>query len=109
MDPTTSSSRSVSVHVLIANASVLFGTIIFIYQAWSGAPLGHVLFTAATSGLVSYLTLAVGFAGSQYIVTHGPDSDPAEDVVDVDDASAESSTADTEPDDDSTMPEPRAA
>lgn len=109
MDPTASSSRSVSVHVLIANASVLFGTIIFIYQAWSGAPLGHVLFTAATSGLVAYLTLAVGFAGSRYIVAHGPDADPAEDAVDEDDASSESTPADAGPDDDSKMPEPQAA
>lgn len=109
MDPTASSSRSVSVHVLIANASVLFGTGIFIYQAWSEAPLEHVLFTAATSGLVAYLTLAVGFAGSRYIVTHGPDSDPAEDSVDGDDASSESTTTGTEPDDDTTMPEPQAA
>lgn len=109
MDPTASSSRSVSVHVLVANASVLFGTIIFIYQAWSGAPLRHVLFTAATSGLVAYLTLAVGFAGSQYIVTHGSDSDSAEGSVDEDDASSESTTTDTGSDDDSKMPEPQAA
>jgi hypothetical protein len=109
MDPTASSSRSISVHVLITNASVLFGAGIFIYQAWSGASLGHLLFTAATSGLVAYLTLAVGFAGSQYIVTHGPDPDAAESSVDEDDASSESTTTDTGPDDDSKMPEPQAA
>jgi hypothetical protein len=105
MDPTTSSSRSVSVHFLIANASSLFGIGIFVYQMWSGASLEHVMFTGATSGLVAYLTLAVGVAGSQYIIAQAPDSDSSNEVPD---ASSEQRTTDTETDDEKT-PEPQAA
>jgi hypothetical protein len=105
MDPTASSSRSVSVHALTANASGLFGIGIFLYQMWSGASLDHVMFTAATSGLVAYLTLAVGVAGSRYIIAQAPESDPS---TEVSDASSEQPTADAEVDDGKT-PEPQAA
>lgn len=105
MDPTTSSSRSIPVHSLIANASSLFGIGVFVHQMWSGASLEHVLFTAATSGLVAYLTLAVGVAGSRYIIAQTPESPPSNEAHD---ASSEQTTADTEVDHEKT-PEPQAA
>lgn len=92
-------------HTLIANASGLFGIGIFLYQMWSGASLEHVMFTAATSGLMAYLTLAVGVAGGRRIIAQAPESDPSNEVSD---ASSEPTTADTEVDDENT-PEPQAA
>jgi len=102
MNPTASSSRSVPVHFLIANASGLFGIGIFLHQMWSGASLDHVLFTAATSGLVAYLTLAVGVAGVRYIIAHAPDSDPQNEASD---ASSEEIPADSKVDDQKAKPQ----
>lgn len=105
MDPTAPSSRSVSVHFLIANASGLFGIGIFLYQMLRASSLDHVLFTAATSGLVAYLALAVGLAGSRYIIMQAPEPDPPDDVSET---SADQTNTDTEGGDEQT-PEPQAA
>jgi hypothetical protein len=60
-------------HDLVAYGGGLFGVGVLLYQAWSGASLEHVLSSAAMSGLVAYLTLAVGFAMGRYVVTAAPD------------------------------------
>lgn len=117
--PTHSSSRPVAVHDLVAHGGILFGAGVLLYQAWSGAPIEHVLASATVSGLVAYLTLAIGFATARSVVS-STDPGPVEDEDGSPEASAtESPTTEspateppaTEPDqnDDQTAPEPQAA
>lgn len=96
---------SASRHAFITKVSVLFGILIFLQQMWGGASLDHVLLTTATSGLVAYLTLAVGLAAAQRIIAHEP---PPEDADDAPNTSPEQ-TADVDPDDATNAPEPQTA
>lgn len=110
--PTDSASRLFAVHDLVAYAGGLFGAATLLYQAWSGASLEHVLSSAATSGLVSYLTLAVGFAAARSIVTSASDARSQNEAPDgsPEEAAAEPDKSATEPqENEQTAPEPKTA
>lgn len=98
------SSTSGSVHRLIAHASGLFGVLVFLQQMWDGAALDHVLLTATTSGLIAYLTLALGVVAAQRIVRQDAAPDPGE-APDAPNASASEQAADAP----ENAPEPQAA
>ncbi len=103
--PTTSDSRPVAAHELVAYGGALFAAGVLLHQLWSGASLEHVLSSAATSGLIAYLTLAVGFAAARSIVVSPPDSDAPESS----DSTSEASTAELDTEEDQTAPEPQVA
>jgi len=94
-------SISPSYHTVIADASVLFGTAIFLAQMWGGAPLEHTLVTAAGGGVAVYVILAVGYAAAQGIIRHGVPFEIEED-------SAESAV-EAEADEPENVPEAQAA
>jgi len=94
-------SISPSYHTVIADASVLFGTAIFLTQMWGGAPLEHTLVTAAGGGVAVYVILAVGYAAAQGIIRHGVPFEIEED-------SAESAV-EAEADEPENVPEAQAA
>lgn len=96
---------SISPHTIIADVSVLFGTIIFLAQMWDGAALEHTLVTAAGSGVASYLILAVGYAGARGIIQNGV---PFE-LDEASDSTSEESAAEPEPDEPENVPETQAA
>jgi len=96
---------SLSSHTVIADASVLFGTVIFLAQMWGGAPLEHTLVTAGGAGVASYLILAIGYAGARRIVQNGvPFETDAED-----EPLGEESSAESEPEPADNVPETQAA
>lgn len=117
----SSDSRPVAAHDIVAYGGGLFGVSVLLYQAWTGASLEHVLSSAATSGLVAYLTLAVSFAAARSILTSPPDSTSSDE-----ESTSAPGDSDTEPDqpeaaadvetdvepeasDEQTMSEPQAA
>jgi hypothetical protein len=104
--PTSSDSRSIAAHDLVAYGGGLFGAGVLLYQAWIGVSIEHVLSSAATSGLMAYLILAVGFAAARSIVTAASDSDSPEETPD---GSPEESATESEENHDQTAPEPQAA
>lgn len=122
-----SDSRSIAAHDLIAYGGGLFGTGVLLHQAWSGASIEHVLSSAAMSGLVAYLTLAVGFAAARSIITASPgpeasteppDALPEKSAPEPDEptpesdrpaAKSEGSSSEPEGSDNQTAPEPQAA
>lgn len=80
-----------SLHALIANASGLFGIVVFLQQMWGPSSLEHTLLTAASSGLAAYLILAMGYAAGRAVLRTGPAS--AENEVTTDGASDDGETA----------------
>lgn len=99
------SSVSPSYHTIIANMSVLFGTVIFLVQMWGGAPLEHTLVTTAGAGVSAYLILAIGYAAARRIVLNGvPFETNSEDH-----ASGEESSGESEPEPTENVPETQAA
>lgn len=106
MNAHASASDSPPFHALIANVSGLFGVVVFLQQILRGASLDHVLFTAATAGLMAYLILAVGYAAARRLIADLPSpenpNDPSE-------ASSEEATAEQESDDAQNVSEPQAA
>lgn len=105
MPSSDTASVSLSVHTVIADVSVLFGTAIFLSQMWGGAPLEHTLMTAAGGGVASYLILAVGYAAARRIVQNGvPFGLEAEE-----DTSAEEPSGESEPEPSDNVREPQAA
>lgn len=104
--PMSSESRSITAHDLVAYGGGLFAVGVLLYQAWSGGSIEHVLSSAATSGLMSYLILAAGFAAARSIVTAVPDSDSPDETPD---GSPEESATESEENHDQTAPESQAA
>lgn len=98
----SSDSHPVAAHDIVAYGGGLFGVSVLLYQAWSGASLEHILSSAATSGLVAYLTLAVGFAAARSIIRSPPNSPSSNEE-------STSSPDDSEPDDSDTDPEANGA
>lgn len=100
-----SASHTVTAHDFIAYGGGLFGLGVLLHQTSSGASLEHMLSSAVMSGLLAYLTLAVGFAAARSIIASAPDSG-------VPDESSNSSSGDVAAEteeDDQTAPEPQAA
>jgi len=106
MNSTASPPPFGSAHVLITNASILFGIGVFLHQVWGGASLDSVLLTAGTSGLMAYLTLALGVAAARHIIAHSPDSDSSEESPA---ASSDQPSADPTADEAENTPEPQVA
>lgn len=100
------SSPPFATHSLIVNVSGLFGLAIFMQQMWSGASLDHVLFTAATSGLVAYLALSIGSAVARRIIAQSPDASPPDEPPE---PSSDLPEADMETDEAQSASEPQAA
>ncbi len=98
-------SVSPSSHTIIANVSVLFGTVIFLVQMWGGASLEHTLMTAGGAGVAAYLILAIGYAAARRIVQNGG---PFETNVE-DHTSGEESSSESEPEPTENVPETQAA
>jgi len=103
--PANSVSRPVTIHDLVAYGAGLFGVSVLLYQAWRGTSLEHILSSAAMSGLIAYLTLAIGFAAARSIITSAPDPARSE----TSDASPEESSTEPDENDDQPAPEPQAA
>lgn len=106
MNSHASASGSLSFHALIANVSGLFGVVVFLQQILRGASLDHVLFTAATAGLMVYLILAVGYAAARRLIADLPSSENPDDSSD---ASSEQAAAEQETEDAQNVSEPQAA
>lgn len=106
MASTASAPESTSPHAFVVNVSALFCILIFLQQMWSGASLNHVLLTAATSGIVAYLALIIGYAGARRILAQAPNADASEGPPD---ASQEQESDDVDPDEAANASEPQVA
>lgn len=105
MDSTASVSAS-SLHPLIANVSGLFGVVVFLQQMLRGASLDHVLFTGATTGLMAYLALAVGYAAARRLIPHSASDELPDETAE---SPSDPAGTDMETDDAQNVSEPQAA